>query len=85
MKKCFDAPESNFALKGGATIVLEECGKKEVEATGERLRVFKISFNLSMRLQMKTFLDPASPDRHSLAGKQFLLLPPILFLKLAES
>ena len=74
-----------MALKGGATLGLDERVEKEVEATGERLRFCKISFNLSMRLQMKTFLDPASPDRHSLVGKQFLLFPPILFLKLAES
>ena len=85
LKKCLDAPESNFALNGGAFILVVVSVEIELEATGERLRFCKISFNLSIRLQINPFVNPASPDRQSLAGRQFLLLPPILFLKLVAS
>ena len=42
LKKCFEAPESNFALR----ISCEISGDKVSEATGEYLRWYKICFNL---------------------------------------
>ena len=78
LKKCLDTLESNFALN-----ILDDIFVCCVEATGEYIFSNKILFNLFIARRIAVFIDPASPGLHWRAGKQFLLLPTIRFLKFA--
>ena len=59
LKKCLDAPESNFALN-----VSDDMFVCLAEATGEYICSNKILFNLSIAKRIDLFINPVSPGLH---------------------